>query len=53
MGSQSAVMADMPSDRFLSTGDYIQPERFVAMHIRHMKLGNWSNIERLSQRGDN
>ena len=46
-------MAYVPSCRFLYTGDYIQPERFVAMHIRHMKLGDWSNIERLSQRGDN
>jgi hypothetical protein len=48
MGSESAVMAYVASDRFLYAGDYIQPGRLVAMHSKHLKLENWSDIERLS-----
>ncbi len=75
VGSEGAVMAYIPSDRFLYAGDYIQPggpgsfsavyarevraavqragftpERFVAMH---MKLGDWTDVERIAQRGGN
>lgn len=75
VGSEGAVMAYVPGDRFLYAGDYIQPggpgsfsavyarevraavrragftpERFVAMH---MKLGQWVDVERIAQGGDN
>jgi glyoxylase-like metal-dependent hydrolase (beta-lactamase superfamily II) len=75
VGSEGAIMAYIPSDRFLYAGDYIQPggpgsfsavyarevraaveragftpERFIAMH---MKLGQWTDVERIAQRGGN
>src|SRR5689334_7341978 len=75
IGSEGAVMAYVPSDRFLYASDYIQPggpgsfsaeyarevraavqragftpDRFVAMH---MKLGQWTDIERIAVRGAN
>jgi hypothetical protein len=46
-------MASVASDRFLYAGDYNQPRRLVGMHSNHLKLESWSDIERLSQRGDN